>query len=218
MNFLPDESTFNLAFLIIVAVLLLVLLVLLSTILKFISKWINNLRATETSGAQKIRQGAQIEANRLVEEARKRSIAIISDSTDITNATKDKIKKALDASSKELLEEYKKQTTSTLNMATRRIEKDLMEEVEDFKTTLHRETVGSQEEVEKKIGAEYNKIKIELEQYKKEQMKNIEENVYEILHDLSKTVLGKALNMEEHQELVIKSLEEAKRSKTFTQK
>ena len=40
--------------------------------------------------------------------------------------------------------------------------------------------------------------------------------IYDILQDVSKRVLGEALSMEDHQDLVLQALEEAKQKNVFS--
>lgn len=63
--------------------------------------------------------------------------------------------------------------------------------------------------------SELKRIKQELEEYKKQELTKISANIYEILARTSEAVLGKAVNLDLHQELVIKALEQAKRDGVF---
>ena len=58
-------------------------------------------------------------------------------------------------------------------------------------------------------------MQTEVEKKKALALKKVEESIYRILFFVSKEVLGKAINLEEHQSLVVRALEEAKREGFF---
>jgi MFS superfamily sulfate permease-like transporter len=82
---------------------------------------------------------------------------------------------------------------------------------EELKTLLSRQTVESQKAAEDKIKGEYDKMEQELETYKKEQMEKINNNIYQILLNISKEVFGKKLDTKEHEEMIAKALAEAEK-------
>jgi hypothetical protein len=51
----------------------------------------------------------------------------------------------------------------------------------------------------------------ELEVYKAERLKKVDEKIFEILKDASTKAIGKSLSLEDHEDVVIKALEDAKR-------
>lgn len=58
-------------------------------------------------------------------------------------------------------------------------------------------------------------IEEEIAKKKEAGLKRVEESIYRILFFVSKEVLGHAINLEEHQELVIRALDDAKRQGFF---
>jgi len=64
-----------------------------------------------------------------------------------------------------------------------------------------------------------NKKIIEAEKFidekKREQIKEIEKNIYKILNDVAKKTLGKTIDFSTHEELVMKALEKAKKENFF---
>ncbi len=51
----------------------------------------------------------------------------------------------------------------------------------------------------------------ELEAYKKTQLDKVNANIYQILFNVSKEVLGTKLDTKEHEEIIAKALEEAEK-------
>jgi vacuolar-type H+-ATPase subunit H len=245
MSFLPNETIFNLSILLFVILIILAFAGLLIAIYGFLSKWLTFLQRDKISGAEQVKQKAYDEATRVVDDARRRAMKIVADattraqtslaaveklsvesknmvSTELNNLVKNQADTLRSASQdlvkfyKDTLTKQKAESTHVLEEATHSIEEELKHEVDEFKEVLRKETVGTQKEVEAKIQAEYTKIEKELTAYKTRQLQMIDETIYDILHDVSKRVFGEALSMEDHQELVIKALVEAKENNVFS--
>ena len=58
-------------------------------------------------------------------------------------------------------------------------------------------------------------VDAELLEYKKQRMADIDEQVSALVVETSKKILGQAIDIRSHEELVIKALEDAKRSNIF---
>lgn len=245
MNFLPSETIFNLAILLLVVLIIISFSALLVVIYRFLSKWLIFLQRDKISGADKIKQQAYEESTKIVDDARRKAMQIVADSTTRAQTSLAAIEKisveskgmlsseldrlvkdqavALNSASAELAQFYKDiltkqkaESVHVLEETSHGIEEELKHEVEDFKELLHEETVGAQKEVEAKIQAEYEKIEKELIAYRARKLKVVDETIYDILHDVSKRVLGEALSMDDHQELVIRALVEAKENDVFS--
>src|SRR3989344_1660268 len=95
------------------------------------------------------------------------------------------------------------------------IEINTTEEIKNFKESMQKLTTLSQEEVKKKIDTDYEVLKKEIADYKKEELQKIDSGIYELLEKISKIVLGKALSLADHEGLIEKSLEKAKKEGVF---
>ena len=186
-----------------------------------------------------------MEAEKILDDAREKSMQIISQATSkaqnslgsiekLSSESKSLLTSELDglvrteaenlkSASQELINFYKTSLTkqqqeniAEFAQASQEVEQELDKEMDEFRDTLHEETVEMREKVEAKSEAEYQKIEKELELYKARRLKVLDETIYDILHDVSKQVFGEALSMEEHQELVMKALEEAKQNNVFS--
>src|SRR3989344_5881574 len=98
-----------------------------------------------------------------------------------------------------------------LNNISNYIERRLNEEADNFRIALETETIGTQQAVAKKINDKYARLEQELEEYKKHRWEEIESKLAEIIKQVSQKVLGKSLGVQEHSDLIIQALEEAKR-------
>lgn len=107
--------------------------------------------------------------------------------------------------------EYLKHANNTLTS----VEKITDEELEDFRKSLRSETVGSQEIINKKVSEEFEKVNQEIQEYKKNQIGNIDKEISTLVAKISKEVLGKTLTPSEHEKIIIDSLENAKKDGLF---
>ena len=80
---------------------------------------------------------------------------------------------------------------------------------------MTRETIESQKLMNKKINEEYEKVKADLEQYRKEKLDLIDASINQIILKVVQDVLGEAIPLSKHEELVIEALEKAKREDLF---
>lgn len=113
------------------------------------------------------------------------------------------------------LKDLKSKNIEVFQNVSKDIETSTDEEIKNFKESMEKLTTLSQKEVKKKIDTEYQTTVKEIENYKKEELKKIDSDIYELLEKISKLVLGKALNLSEHEDLIEKSLEQAKKEGVF---
>ena len=90
-----------------------------------------------------------------------------------------------------------------------------MKEVKNFKESMEDLTSSSEKLVQKKIDSDYFHVKKEIQNYKKNALQKIDQGIYAILERISNLVLGKALSLSEHEDLIEKSLEKAKKEGVF---
>jgi len=183
--------------------------------------------------ALKLLEDSKVQAFKLVQDANERAVAILDNAKLFTTESR----KEFDANLKEvhlkhhedleamyqdilafykrLLQDEKEAGVKTVHTISEDLKKEALVEIDNFKDSLHKETVDSQRLVEQKIAEEYEHVKVELDQYKLRQFKKIDDNIYRILQKVSKDLLGHALSLEEHQDFIIKALEAAKTQGVF---
>jgi dGTP triphosphohydrolase len=214
---------------------LVIAIVVLATALGvFVVSYVNTLEKFKM--LQKKQSDIESEAHRkavvILQEARNKAIKIIED----TNVSQDLLKKTfeeelkaaapnwakkLQTVSEEFLKVYQKTLTDLkdnnikiITNISKDIESSTKAELEDFKEILRKETFSSQKIVEGKIEQDYQIVEKELEAYRTEKLKKIEDQIYNIIQNVSKEVLGKTLTLQEHEQLVIDALEKAKKEGT----
>lgn len=88
-------------------------------------------------------------------------------------------------------------------------------EIKDFKNALEAETINIEKAVGEKIAVRYDEVKQEVEDYKAKQIAGVDQKINKVLVEMAQNLLGKTINARDHQELVIKALEEAKQNGLF---
>ena len=115
----------------------------------------------------------------------------------------------------QILQDLKTKNIEVFQNVSKDIEINTTEEIKNFKESMQKLTTLSQEEVKKKIDTDYEVLKKEIADYKKEELQKIDSGIYELLEKISKIVLGKALSLADHEGLIEKSLEKAKKEGVF---
>ena len=117
---------------------------------------------------------------------------------------------------KKAIEEEKVESLSIISQTSGAFKEEVMSEISKFEDVLHKETVETESELKEEVTKEYEGIKKELEEYKKNKLSYIDENIYDIISQVTKEILGKSLSVAEHEDIVIRLLEEAKRKSKFS--
>lgn len=168
-------------------------------------------------------------SDHILEEAREKALKIVSDANLFDDSTKkmfdQELKmiqegqvKTLEKLSYDLLNVYQKELTDLkenniklMSNISKDIENSVIAELKDFREILKKETYDSQKIVETKIEETYKATQKEIEDYKTERLKKVEGQIFEIIQNVSREVLGKTLSRDEHEQLVMDALEKAKK-------
>jgi len=216
-------------------ILSLVLLALIKSYITAIEKLNHseqvNYHLQEVAGQKplKLMQDAQEKALMIIDEANKKAGEILDRTNSYEDATKTDLKEKLTTIEKEqqdsfqkasldiqqtyktALDQIKQEHINILNNIIKGIETDVLLEFKDFKQTLEKETIDSEKTIEQKIDKHYEEIEKEVDLYKKTSMQKVDQNIYKILYRVSEIILGKGITLEQQQQLVIDSLDEAKK-------
>lgn len=113
------------------------------------------------------------------------------------------------------IDEAKAKSASVIAEVSATMKDQLLSSVAAIKTRLESETVESGKELQQKISEDYMKLKEELDDYKGRRYREIDQKIYEILVNVSREVLGHSMSMDEQEDLVMQSLDEAKKKSEF---
>lgn len=176
---------------------------------------------------------ARAKAIKIIDDANSQAIDIVSKVTLTADVASESFKEDLARASSIQIKEFEKATSDfttlyfqilrdlkTKNIevfqnVSKDIESNTMDEVKNYKESMQKLTTLSQKEVRRKIDSDYAIFKKEIEIYKKEELEKIDSEIYELLEKIAKKVLGKALNLSEHENLIEESLEKAKKEGAF---
>jgi len=122
----------------------------------------------------------------------------------------------------EFITQYQSQMThisneyiGILQNTNKNIETDFIQKSEAYLNEMKDRLIELSSQKREVMEKEMQKIQGDLDTYKKEQFTKIESNIYEILARAAESVIGQAVNFDQHQELIIKALEQAKREGLF---
>jgi len=194
------------------------LIILIASYVKVLKKYNYLLRQQESLKMHDHRKAIEI-----LEKARQKAATLLENQvhnelkTVSLNEIRDFEKAANDllAFYKQELEDIKTSTIKIASNITKDIESNTISELKDFKEILQKETYASQKIVEEKVEEEYSEMKKELEAYRQERLKKIEDEIYNIIQDVSMLVLGRSLSVRDHEELILEALEKAKKKKVL---
>lgn len=178
-------------------------------------------------------QQAQKQANAIVERAVESAKHILFETEyvkhDITREMQDSLQKVADETIKmvqgrsdesekefrtvvdEIKSDFVKEATEKLTA----IGKITEDETNDFKEILRKETVGAQTFIGNKINQDFESVRAELAEYKKARLEEIEKNIQAILKQVIIDSIGNSLNIQIHEDLVLESLDKAKKTGFF---
>jgi F0F1-type ATP synthase membrane subunit b/b' len=109
------------------------------------------------------------------------------------------------------LKEISQESQKTLTQVSKGFEEDLKKQTEDFRLTAKSLETSLQKQIQDFHNSLLPTLEKELESYKTERLKQIEEMVVEITQKASQEVLNRSIPQSEHQKLIIESLEKAKK-------
>lgn len=115
----------------------------------------------------------------------------------------------------QVLQDLKSKNIEVFQNVSKDIEVNTMGEIKTFKESMESLTSQSEKLVRKKIDSDYIEVKKEIQDYKEEQLKKIDQDIYKLLEKVSSLVLGKAISLSEHEDLIEKALEKSKKEGVF---
>ena len=211
-----------------IATISIVLVVLVSSYVKMLSKYNSAIKQEE-----RLKSQTHKEEIKILEDARQKAAKIVGNATIIDEKEKSQVEeefkrletnevKEFQSATENLFTTYKEQLynlkNNTISIAqgiVKDIENDIIKELKDFKDILKKETYESQKIVEQKIEQDYQTAKKEVQYYKQEQIKKINNEIYKILQNVSMLVLRKTIPLEDHEQLILDALNKAKEEKVF---
>ncbi|MHA2426597.1 MAG: hypothetical protein ACXADB_00955 [Candidatus Hermodarchaeia archaeon] len=169
---------------------------------------------------------AQIRAQKLLEEASIKAKEIIYGAQVVREDQEKKMDEVLGKSVEiyakrfqEMIVAVQSEADKVLSGVPEAIEDSVATEMGVFKSALQEELAKFQEEAKTILQDVYRnanqRVQNEIDNYKGWRLKQIDNSILAIIEEVSKKVLAKEINAEEHEKLVARALEEAKRQNMF---
>lgn len=115
-----------------------------------------------------------------------------------------------------MAEQAQEDYLATLHAASQSMAHDAKRTLDMFESFLKDQTIGYKQQMEKKIEDLRNTVNDQVNEYKREKLKRVDKAIDEIIVSVAKLVIGRSLNIKEHNELVLRALEEAKKEGFFS--
>jgi len=172
----------------------------------------------------------------IVDEANQKAVEIVSAAESFNAAAKADLRSSLQAVTRaereeltQVSRELEKQYADALKQAqedssqimkniTKDIEKQAVAELAEFTAGLRQELAASQRTMQEQLAVQHQNIQKDVESYKKTQMENAQKQIFQLVRFLTEAALGKGLTVEQHQDLVLQALEEAKAQGVISEK
>ena len=166
--------------------------------------------------AQEIINVANTKAYEIISQTKILEARTIKSSDEIASqlltAQRQELEKARDQLFEEykgLLEELYKDNVNLFRSISKDIEEKAGSEIKDFKDILERETLESQKIVGEKIESRYQEVQKEIENYRSTELLKVRKNIYKIVENTIELAIGKSLDRQIHEDLVLDALREA---------
>lgn len=119
--------------------------------------------------------------------------------------------KAYTASIQGLREKHEKEMGKILQD----IQQVTQEEFNQFKEIVSRQTHDSQDSLTKQLKDSFEKTQIEIHEYKRHKLQEVNDSLNVLLLKVAEAVLGKAIPLADHQKLILDALEKAQKEGMF---
>ncbi|MBU0650093.1 hypothetical protein KJ605_02655 [Patescibacteria group bacterium] len=141
----------------------------------------------------------------VLEEAKNKSLKLIQEA----NERAKRMIKETDLA----VDESKTFVQDQLKSAATELKQDVLKETQDFRTELHQDALKTEQELRDKVSAEYTKIAAELEAYKQNRLKEIDQRSLKVIEEVVKEYFAKSLAPQDHVDFIRQIL--AKHKKPF---
>lgn len=197
--------------------------------LRKLSKKINIETGSENARWKELEEKAQRDYQEIISSANKKAAEIISQANQINKDSMTSFnssmttmlenhKNSLNVNSQAISQEHQKEIRelnqkiiTLLSNVYKDIETTTKADLENYKEVIKKQTFEAEKQAQEHMKTEYEKLEKEIEIRKQERLQQLEANIYKILNTISKDIIGKSLDLSTHEELIVKSLDKAKK-------
>lgn len=167
---------------------------------------------------QKLLQAANKKAEEIILQAielKHESVASLQNSQDtmIQNQTEalKQISEDLFSKQQEEVNKINEENIKILINIYKDIEESAKSDFANYKKIVEEQTFQAEKIAEARINQEYQKLESEIAELKRKKLEELNNNINNMLLKISKEVIGKSLDISDHEDLVIKALDKAKK-------
>lgn len=172
---------------------------------------------------------AQKSYQEIIESANKKAAEITQKAAEINTESSVKLQRAIDImleSQKAALENASSSILKTHQNQVNELNRHILEvsgniykdietnstnNVQAFFEIIKKQTFEAETYAQQRIKEEYEKLEKEVAEKREQKLKKLDENIYKILTYISKDIIGKSLDTSTQEDLIIKSLNQAKK-------
>ncbi|KKQ24834.1 MAG: hypothetical protein US62_C0013G0006 [Candidatus Woesebacteria bacterium GW2011_GWA1_37_8] len=115
------------------------------------------------------------------------------------------------------LENLERETAKEIKAIPEVLRRDLGASLSGISALFKDDVVKIATEVKDSLDRAYKNIEIDIEEYKKTRLTQVDKSIADIILQIARRVLVKEINKDEHEKLVLKALEDAKKSGMFSE-
>ena len=165
--------------------------------------------------SDKFKNELQERINRELETNMSKAMEMVQDTTkDITEEYKKYLASIAEQQAGTLNSTVQRQM-NTLSQITASVGESAKEQIQSLNGLIEKELSNVREQIGASVKEEVEQVRGEMKQYKEEKVKEIDKQIYQLVSEIAKESIGRALNTSEQQEIVLNSLEKAKAEKVF---
>lgn len=214
-----ENQTFLYIIILIAVALVLLLVGVVISYLRMINKYLKLKEGRDSQlDPQTILANSQLKAQKILEDAHVQARAIMAKSENFLKDEEGQVAKELERVSQIYAKAYE-QALSNMQQDSLKMFANIPQDIklfvvkalDDFRVTLASEVARAQTQTLSALAASIKGAQAEIEKYKAERMHQVDESAVKLISEVTRKVLGKSISLDEHEKLVMRALEEAKR-------
>jgi flagellar biosynthesis/type III secretory pathway protein FliH len=196
-------------------------------------KHISRMRANVDEQAKEILNQARMLGEQIVSEANQRSLLAREENEKLLKILEEKIKVGIEETISKSKEDIQNTTLLSMNLYKEQLNslaRKYNVEIEESKneitkvvqdglsrllSSIEMSVKQLDQETKLKVQQEVEKVRSELIAEKEEKLKKTEEQIFQIINEIAKKVIGQSLDVAQHEKIVMEALEEIRREGTL---
>lgn len=185
--------------------------------IRLLLKYQNAKEIAEKSTGVADLEETQKKAKTMIEEARVKAGEIVTQAEIFTSNQKNVLLEEINKATHTYADKYQSALKFAEDEAVRmisqipdQVKSEVMVRIEKFTSGVETELLNAQKYIQASVKESYQKAEIEVENYKLERLKQVDDSIMKMVEEVSRRVLAKEITADEHEKLVLKALEKAK--------